>query len=391
MIDNDYEDREPIPQDATPEEIEEAAKYDMSVQSLRHVRVYEAERKANPSRVLPVIKLDRTYGNMIAADKDRGYRAQWQASGSTLTFDEWMAEKDADALAVAKVLQEADTLYREAKKIAADERKAMAEAAKALRVVERDRAKAIKAEADLLKDAIPVDYKGMFNALSTLFATSSDRRVGLLVELQAQQERTFELTVFQFMRLGDEWWDERFKKMVGHRATAIHKEMFGRTPWKRRMSKVRTPDDKLTSDNRNWVNMYPRGVIEQAFAQVVAKLTKAGTIAQYAVEPFRKVSPGWGEEIDEMNALLDAISEIYVEAQDEGRQIRSSDSKTNWGTWKGKRIEGLKHKLQSNEMHGSTWTKRLMAEALIERLHPKGETPDTPGPLEKPENTEGNG
>jgi hypothetical protein len=177
--------------------------------------------------------------------------------------------------------------------------------------------------------------------------------------------------------------------MVGHRATAIHKEMFdGDKPLKRRMSKMRSPDEKLTADTRYWVNLYPRGVIEQAFAQVVAKLTKAGTIDQYAVEPFRKVAPGWGEEADEVEAIHAAMSDIYEEAQLEGRQIRSSDSKTNWGQWKGRRIEGLKHKLQSNEMYGGTWTKRSMAEALIERLHPKGETPDNPEPLAKPEEIE---
>jgi len=389
MIDKDYEDREPIPQDATPEEIEEAAKYDVSVQSLRHVRAHEAERKANPSRVHPNIpKPDRTPRDTFAADKDRGYRAQWQVSGSTLTFDAWMADQDAAAVALAKVNQAAVAEEYEAKQIAAEAHKVHAELLKTLRTLERDRNKAMKAEAEALKDAIPVDYKGMFNALSTLFATSSDRKVGLLVELQAQQERTFELTVFQFMRLGDEWWDKRFKKMVGHRATAIHKEMFGRTPWKRRMSKMRTPDEKLTADTRYWVNLYPRGVIEQAFAQVVAKLTKEGTVGRYMVEPFRKVSPGWGEEADEVEAIHAAISDIYTEAQEEGRQIRSSDSKTNWGQWKAKRIEGLKHKLQSNEMYGGTWTRREMAEALIEKLHPITPTPEAPEPLAKPDETE---
>jgi hypothetical protein len=38
MEENDYdqEDREPIPEDATPEEIEKAAEHGISVQSLRH-------------------------------------------------------------------------------------------------------------------------------------------------------------------------------------------------------------------------------------------------------------------------------------------------------------------------------------------------------------------
>jgi hypothetical protein len=74
MDDDIYEDHEePIPEDATPEEIAEAAKHDMSVQSLRHVRAAIADRTANPVRgPAPVIKLDRTSRNMFAADKDRG-------------------------------------------------------------------------------------------------------------------------------------------------------------------------------------------------------------------------------------------------------------------------------------------------------------------------------
>jgi hypothetical protein len=260
MIDYDHDDREPIPQDATPEELAKAAELDISVQSLRHGRAYEAERKANPSRVLPVIKLDRTYGNMIAADKDRGYRAQWQASGSNRTFEDWMADQDAEALAIAKVNQAAAAADMAAKRIEAETQKAEAEARRAKRTLAKAKAVAAKVAAEAEKDALPLDYKSMCNTLSGLFAVTSDRKVGLLVELQAQHERTFELTIFQFMRLGAEWWDERFKKMVGHRATAIHKEIFnGALPQKRRMSGMRTPDDKLTADTRNWVNMYPRG------------------------------------------------------------------------------------------------------------------------------------
>jgi hypothetical protein len=70
--DYDHQDREPIPEDATPEEIEKAAEHDISVQSLRHFIACEAERKANPPRGrAPVIKLDTTKRDMFAADNVR--------------------------------------------------------------------------------------------------------------------------------------------------------------------------------------------------------------------------------------------------------------------------------------------------------------------------------
>jgi hypothetical protein len=232
----------------------------------------------------------------------------------------------------------------------------------------------------------------MFESLSSIFTATSDRKIGLLVELQAQRERTFLLTIHQFMRLDNEWWNEPFKKMVGHRATAIHKEIFGGRPFKQRMSKMRTPDEKLTADTRYWVNLYPRGVIEQAFAQVVAKLTKEGTVGEYMVEPFRKVVPGGIEEMDEVHAIFDAISEVYVEAQKEGRQIRSKEQSTNWGDWKGKRLRGLNQKLVSNEIHGPSWVKRVLPEALASHpellVNPITPTPEAPEHLEKPKETE---
>jgi hypothetical protein len=159
--------------------------------------------------------------------------------------------------------------------------------------------------------------------------------------------------------------------MVGHRATAIFKEIFpGERPTKRRMSKVRTPGATLTADTRYWANLYPRGLIEQAFAQVVEKLTKAGTIDQYRVEPFRKEMPRGLEEIEEMEDISAAIEGIYGEMMAEGRQIRSKESSTNFGRWKGRRIKGLRDKLQSNEHHGPTWVRRAMTEALAKTLPP---------------------
>jgi hypothetical protein len=373
-MDNDiYEDHEePIPQDATPEEIAEAAKHDMSVQSLRHVRAAIADRTANPVRgPAPVIKLDRTSRNMFAADKDRGDRAAWKASGSNRTFEDWKAGRDAEALQLAKDNHAAMVAEAEAKKLAAEAQKAEAEARKAERALAKAKAAAAKAAAEAEAAALPLDYKGLYETLSSFFTVTTGRKVGLLIELQAQHERTFELTIHQFMRLGNEWWNEDFKKMVGHRATAIYKDIFDDAlPTKRRMSRMRTPGATLTKDTRYWANMYPRGILEQAFAQVVEKLTKAGTIDQYRVEPFRKEMPGALEEVEEMEAIHAAISDIYEEMMTEGRQIRSKESSTNYGQWRGRRIRGLRDKLRSNEHHGPTWVRRTLTEALAKTLPP---------------------
>jgi hypothetical protein len=377
--DYDHEDREPIPEDATPEEIEKAAEHDSSVQSLRHFIACEAERKANPPRGrAPVIKLYTTKRDMFAADKDRGDRAAWKASGSNRTFENWKADRDTEALQLAKDNHAAMVAEAEAKKLAAEAQKAEAEARKAERALAKAKAAAAKAAAEAEAAALPLDYKGLYETLSSFFTVTTERKLGLLLELQAQHERTFELTLHQFMRLGGEWWNEDFKKMVGHRATAIFKEIFsGERPTKRRMSKVRTPRATLTADTRYWANLYPRGVIEQAFAQVVEKLTKAGTIDRYRVEPFRKEMPSALEEVEEMEAIYAEISAIHREAEREGRQIRSSDSKTNYGQWKGQRIRRLRDKLRSNENHGPTWVRRTLTKARVKTLPPNDTSDET--------------
>jgi hypothetical protein len=387
MTESDYEDREPIPEDAATEEIEKAAEHDIGVRSLRHFIACEAERKANPPRGrAPVIKLDTTKRDMFAADKNRGDRAAWQASGSNRTFEEWKADRDAEALQLAKDNHAAMVAEADAKKLAVEVRKAKAAARKAENELAKAKALAEKAAAEAEKDALPVDYKGLYEALSGLFTVTTDRKLGLLLELQAQHERTFELTLHQFMRLGGEWWNEDFKKMVGHRATAIFKEIFpGERPTKRRMSKVRTPGATLTADTRYWANMYPRGVLEQAFAQVVEKLTKAGTIDQYRVEPFRKEMPRAMEEVEEMEDIHAAITDIYKEMMKEGRQIRSKESSTNFGRWKGQKIKGLRDKLRSNEHHGPTWVRRALTEALVQALPPIGTSPTPDETIGKPE------
>jgi len=161
---------------------------------------------------LPVIKLSTSKRDMFAADKDRGDRAAWKASGSNRTFEDWKADRDAEALQLAKDNHAAMVAEAEAKTLAAEVRKAEAAARKAERALAKAKAAAEKAAAEAETEALPVDYKGAYEALSDLFAVTSDRKIGLLIELTAQSERTFMLSVHQFMRLGDEWWNDRFNK-----------------------------------------------------------------------------------------------------------------------------------------------------------------------------------
>ena len=365
-MDNDiYEDHEePIPEDATPEEIAEAAKHDMSVQSLRHVRAAIADRTANPVRgPAPVIKLDRTSRDMFAADKDRGDRAAWKASGSNRTFEDWKADRDAEALRLAQENHAALAAEAEAKRLAVEVRKAEAAARKAERALAKAKAAAEKAAAEAETEALPVDYKGAYEALSNLFAVTSDRKIGLLIELTAQSQRTFMLSVHQFFRLGDEWWNDRFSKKVARRATDLHKEMFNRLPQKTRMSKRsgQTGLDQAATQWGFWVNLYPRGILEQAFAQIVKEvLEKEGEagLNAYRIEPFSKAPPSELEEIDEIDKIHEEIDGIYTETMAEGRQIRSKESSTNFGQWKSRRLKELRRKLSQNEDFGGSWGKR---------------------------------
>ena len=190
MTESDYEDREPIPEDATTEEIEKAAEHDISVQSLRHFIACEAERKANPPRGrAPVIKLDTTKRDMFAADKDRGDRAAWKASGSNRTFENWKADRDAEALQLAKDIHAAMVAEAEAKKLAVEVRKAEAEARKAERALAKAKVAAAKAAAEAEAAALPLDYKGLYETLSSFFTVTTERKLGLIIELQARTSR----------------------------------------------------------------------------------------------------------------------------------------------------------------------------------------------------------
>lgn len=138
-------------------------------------------------------------------------------------------------------------------------------------------------------------------------AVDPARAVNLAALLAAQSERTFPLTVHQFMRLADEWWSQRFKVRMGKRASKLHKEILGKPP---KMVRVNT-------DWRNKVGVFPRGILEQAFGQVMQEiLDEAGEVGLNAerVEPFMKEPPTVGVIVERYEQ---ALSETYGEPQDE--------------------------------------------------------------------------
>jgi hypothetical protein len=84
---------------------------------------------------LPVIKLSNLKRDMFAADKDRGDRAAWKASGSNRTFEDWKADRDAEALRLAQDKHAAMAAEADAARLAVEAQKAEAEARKAERAL----------------------------------------------------------------------------------------------------------------------------------------------------------------------------------------------------------------------------------------------------------------
>ena len=132
------------------------------------------------------------------------------------------------------------------------------------------------------------------------------RSANLAALLAAQSERTFLLTVHQFMRLTDQWWSQRFKVRMGKRASKLHKEILGTAPKLVRVS----------TDWRNKVGLFPRGILEQAFRQVQQEiLDEAGENGLNAerAEPYIKEPPTVGLITERLEKSL---AEIYGD-QDE--------------------------------------------------------------------------
>jgi hypothetical protein len=97
--------------------------------------------------------------------------------------------------------------------------------------------------------------------------------------LEASTQFTFPLNVHQFLRLGDQWLNEGFHKKLGIRATKLYREVFGEAP----------PKARARGCGRNLVAVYPRGILEQAWVQIIDELGEY--IDLYRITPHVKVPP----------------------------------------------------------------------------------------------------
>jgi hypothetical protein len=69
------------------------------------------------------------------------------------------------------------------------------------------------------------------------------------------------MTLLQFRRLRGEYWDGKFNKLVSLRAKQLHDEVYKEAPKKQYSRRA----------NRNSVNFYPCGILEQAYRQIRAE------------------------------------------------------------------------------------------------------------------------
>lgn len=68
----------------------------------------------------------------------------------------------------------------------------------------------------------------------------------------------YEMTQMEFRRLRRELWDDSFSSRLGKLATKLHLEMYRRKPRRQRAFIA----------ERNSVNLYPCGILEEAYARL---------------------------------------------------------------------------------------------------------------------------
>jgi hypothetical protein len=70
------------------------------------------------------------------------------------------------------------------------------------------------------------------------------------------------MSQLEFRRLRGEYWDSSFTSSFGILATKLYRELYKKAPKKRYSRRA----------NRNSVNLYPCGILEQAYRQLRAKV-----------------------------------------------------------------------------------------------------------------------
>jgi hypothetical protein len=94
----------------------------------------------------------------------------------------------------------------------------------------------------------------------------------------------YEMTQLEFRRLRGELWDQSFISRLGKVASKLYREIYGKRPRLKYSARA----------NRNHVHLYPCGVLEQAYAQLVEQgvpLVKPQSELSRRIEKQGQVSP----------------------------------------------------------------------------------------------------
>ena len=115
------------------------------------------------------------------------------------------------------------------------------------------------------------------------------------------------MSQLEFRRLRGEYWDSSFSASFGILATRLYRELYKNAPKKRYERRA----------NRNHVNLYPCGILEQAYRQLRAQgvpLMKPGSVLARTLERKEKEyrnrdkDPTLDPQYRARQALKDAIS-----------------------------------------------------------------------------------
>jgi hypothetical protein len=115
------------------------------------------------------------------------------------------------------------------------------------------------------------------------------------------------MSQLEFRRLRGEYWDSSFSSSFGILATRLYRELYKKPPKKRYERRA----------NRNHVNLYPCGILEQAYRQLRAQgvpLMKPGSVLARRLERKeeeyrnRDKDPTLDPQYRAQQALKDAIS-----------------------------------------------------------------------------------
>jgi hypothetical protein len=84
----------------------------------------------------------------------------------------------------------------------------------------------------------------------------------------------YDMTVSEFARLGGYQWTDSFSVRIGLRSTKLYKAIYNKAPRRKRRSIWGAGNGEKLTAWRNKVGVYPCGVLEQAYRELMAEQAK---------------------------------------------------------------------------------------------------------------------